>query len=264
MPDTPVPTQQWPLTADGRYLVLRTNRPDGVSYPGFRWTHEVGAIHEAPDWNPDPTIDCGGGLHGLLWGCGDAGLLHHVGESDSVWLVVAVAPGDVATPHAGGVPSKVRFRACEVVHVGDRVSAPAFIVAAGGGALPVVYGTATAGYRGTATAGNYGTATAGYRGTATAGNYGTATAGDGGTATAGNYGTATAGCGGTATAGDRGTATAGNYGTATAGDGGVISVEFWDGALNRYRRKIGEVDGHTLLAYTPYRIVDGDFVAVES
>ena len=41
----------------------------------------------------------------------------------------------------------------------------------------------TAGYRGTATAGNHGTATAGYRGAATAGEFGSASVGDRGAAT---------------------------------------------------------------------------------
>jgi hypothetical protein len=68
---------------------------------------------------------------------------------------------------------------------------------------------------------------------------GTATAGYRGTATAGDGGTATAGVGGTATAGYRGTATAGDGGTATAGVGGVIAILRWNG--KRYKAKIGQV-----------------------
>ena len=141
-----------------------------------------------------------------------------------------------------------------------------------GAATAGYYGTATAGEHGTATAGDYGTATAGYRGaatagvsgTATAGNDGTATAGYDGTATAGNRGTATAGNRGTATAGDDGTATAGVSGTATAGERGTIIIAWWDSELGRRRWVVGEVGIDGIVADTPYRVVDGALVEVES
>jgi len=236
----------WPVTPDGRMLVLRTCNADMSSHGGFVWP-ESGHV-EAPDWDPDPARDCGGGLHGLLWGCGDAGLLSDA--EDARWLVVAVEPADFANVDQ---PDKVRFRRCEVVLVGSRDGATAHLIANGAWGLPVVYGTATAGHFGTATAGDYGTATAGDYGTATAGYSGTATAGDFGTATAGDYGTATAGDSGTATAGHSGTATAGHFGTATAGDSGTataghsgtatagrfgtVVVKWWDG--KRYRLAVG-------------------------
>jgi len=152
-------------------LILRTCNPDLTSHNGFQWP-ETGPI-EAPDW--DPTPDCGHGLHGLLWGEGDGGLLNW--DPTARWLVVEV-PTDTIVDIAG----KVKFPAGTVVHCGDRLSATTFLAAdprAAGRA--VVGGTATAGDGGTATAGDGGTATAGYRGTATAGYGGTATAGDGGT-----------------------------------------------------------------------------------
>ena len=246
----------WPTTPDGKYLVLRTVSQDWTSHGGFRW-QPVGVETVAPDWDPAPGRACGGGLHGLLWGCGDAYLL---GSADDVWLVVAVDPADVANPDA---PNKVRFRAGTPVMAGTRDEAVAWIVEHGGYGLPVVYarvtagdgGTATAGYRGTATAGNEGTATAGNEGTATAGNRGTATAGDGGTATAGNEGTATAGY--------RGTATAGDGGTATAGDNGTVVVRWWDGS--RYRLAVGHVGEDGIEAGVAYRCdKQGRLVAVAS
>ena len=247
----------WPVLPDGRYAVLRTHHTNGASRGGFRWPTEVGGVAVAPDWDPDPSIECGHGLHGLLWGCGDGSLL----TPSLTWAIVAVDPGDIATRIDMGVPPKVRFRSAEVIHIGDRDSATGWIAAHGGGGLPVVYGTATAGDRGTATAGDRGTATAGYRGTATAGYRGTATAGDDGTATAGYRGTATAGDRGTATAGDGGTATAGYGGTATAGDGGVLIIHRYDSG--RRRLSVGQVDGVTLLPDTPYRLDSaGKFVAV--
>ena len=86
--------------------------------------------------------------------------------------------------------------------------------------------------------------------------YGTATAGVSGAATAGDYGTATAG--------NRGTATAGNYGTATAGERGTIIIAWWDSELGRRRWVVGEVGIDGIVADTPYRVVDGALVEVES
>jgi hypothetical protein len=55
-----------------KVLVLRTVRPDRRSHGGFFWP-ESGPV-EAPDWNPKAR--CGGGLHGLLRGCGAGDLLN--------------------------------------------------------------------------------------------------------------------------------------------------------------------------------------------
>ncbi len=132
----------WPTLPDGRYAALRTHRADGASHGGFRWPTEVGGVAVAPDWDPDQSIKCGRGLHGLLWGCGDGSLL----APALTWVIVAVDPGDIATRIDGmGIPPKIRFRSAEVIHVGDCDSATGWIAAHGGAGLPVVYGTATAG-----------------------------------------------------------------------------------------------------------------------
>ena len=274
--------------------LLKTVAADGAAYGDFVWPLEVGAEVAAPDWSDAPK--CGGGLHGLLDGRGDGGLLSW--SPDAVWLVAEV-PADA---HLVDLDGKVKVDRCVVAHVGDQASAIGFLadqgvvdgvvgarVVAGdygmatagyrGTATAGDYGTATAGYDGTATAGDYGTvtagdygmATAGYRGTATAGDYGTATAGDGGAATAGERGTATAGYGGTATAGDygtvtageRGTATAGYDGTATAGDYGTIVLAWWDDKLARRRWVVGEVGIDGIKADTPYRCENGRLVEVD-
>ena len=78
------------------------------------------------------------------------------------------------------------------------------------------------------------------------------------------YGTATAGNRGTATAGDDGTATAGVSGTATAGERGTIIIAWWDSELGRRRWVVGEVGIDGIVADTPYRVVDGALVEVES
>ena len=241
--------------------IMKTVQADGSSHGGFVWPLEVGAKVVAPDW--DPTPECGGGLHGLLNGCGNGRLLNWA--SSAVW-VVAKVPKSAQIVDLDG---KVKVDRCEIIHVGDQVSATSFLQERGCngpivGATVVVghygtatagdygaatvgdSGTATAGNSGTAIAGNFGTATAGNRGTATAGDggtatvgyYGTAIAGDSGTATAGNSGTAIAGYRGTATAGDYGTATAGYSGTATAGDYGAATAGDYGAAIAGYRGTI--------------------------
>ena len=268
--------------------VLRTCSADMTSQYNFKYP--VKGFVKAPDWQP--TYECGHGLHGLLWGAGKAGYLD---LSDTAkWLILKVNTKDLLHGQ-GDLTDKCKFRCGTVVHVGDRISANRFLqsvdksydirgvvfgnATAGykgtaiagsygtanaghyGTAIAGDYGTANAGYYGTATAGHYGTATvgdngiatAGYYGTATAGDYGTATDGDGGTANAGNGGTATAGDGGTATAGDYGTATAGNNGTATAGEDGTIVILSWDENNNRYRRNVGYIGENGLKANTAYQ-----------
>ena len=139
-----------------RYVyVLRSDRPSGKSYGGFRWPGS-GPV-EAPDWND--RAECGGGLHGLLWGCGYAGMLSDPSSSETRWRVVKVAAADVID--LGG---KVKFPRGEVVYFGDRDGALALLDRRGASDKPVVYAARTAG--------DYGTATAGYYGTATAGDYG--------------------------------------------------------------------------------------------
>ena len=154
-------TTTWPTLPDGRYAALRTTPINGETRNGFVWPTDIRATATAPDWDPNPERECGGGLHALLWGCGSAGLLNAL---DGVWQVLAVHPDDIATPIADGTPDKIRFRTCEILHAGNRETATAMLVELSHGRLPVVHATATAGYEGTATAGYEGTATAGYEG----------------------------------------------------------------------------------------------------
>ena len=231
-----------------RYI-LKTVQADGSAYGNFQWPLEVGAEVVAPDW--DPTPDCGGGLHGLLNGVGNGGLLDW--GDGAVW-VVAKVPKKAQLIDLG---DKVKVSRCKVVFVGNQLSATSFLQENGCDG-PIVGATVVAGNNGIATAGDRGTATAGDCGTATAGDYGTAIAGDRGTATAGYCGTATAGYYGTATAGYRGTATAGDCGTATAGYRGTIQIRWWDG--NRSRTAVGYVGENGILPNVAYRVENGVFV----
>ena len=249
--------------------IMKTVKADGSSYGGFVWPLEVGAQVVAPDFNTDAS--CGGGLHGLLNGCGNGALLNW--GDGAVWIVAKV-PKKAQMVDLG---DKVKVDRCKIVHVGNRETATTFLVDHGcsgpivgvtatagddgtaiagddGTAIAGYRGTATAGYDGTAIAGDWGTATAGDDGTATAGGDGTATAGKWGTATAGKWGTATAGYGGTATAGDRGTATAGAWGIATAGHRGAIILTWWDDENDRRRTTIGYVGEDGIKANVAYRL----------
>jgi len=221
---TDTPTTPWPTLPDGRMLVLRTCDAQMRSEhtPSFVWPTS-GPV-EAPDWDPDPDRDCGGGLHGLLWGCGNAWMLSS--SSTSRWLVVAVDPADIANPDA---PGKVRFRAGEVVLVTTRAEAVAHLEANGAALLPTVYGastsgdrgTSTSGYRGRSTSGNGGTSISGDRGTSTSGNGGASTSGDHGTSTSGDHGRSISGYGGASISGDYGRSTSGDGGTSISGDDGT-------------------------------------------
>lgn len=205
-------------------LVLRTCSHNMTSRGGFLWP-DSGPV-EAPDWRDDNN--CGGGLHGALWGEGDGSLLSW--DATAKWLVVEVVKDDIRD-----LSGKVKFPRGNVVYCGDQLGATSYIAERAPGRA-VIGGTATAGYRGTATAG--------YGGTATAGDGGTATAGDRGTATAGDYGTATAG--------DRG--------TATAGVCGQIRIEYYKNG--RYRLAVGYVGEDGLLPNVAYRVENGKFVRV--
>ena len=228
---------------EGYALMLRTCDRGMRSSGGFVWPRS--GLVEAPDWRDDR--ECGGGLHGALWGCGDGSLLSW--DDSAMWLVCVVREDEVRD-----LCGKVKVPRAYVVYAGRREEATACVyeerrgpvighqVVEGyrgaaitgdrGAAITGDLGSATAGDGGTATAGDDGTATAGYSGlamagdggTATAGHRGSAMAGDRGTATAGAYGTATAGSCGTAIAGSGGVATAGSYGIATAGDLGTATV----------------------------------------
>ena len=135
-----------------KVLILRSTGPDRKSHGGFQWP-ESGYV-EAPDWDPDPSVSCGNGLHGLLWGQGAIGMTSP-GATDRVWQVVEVDPADIADVNA---PDKVRFRCGTVLlSTADRVKAASLVAASAPAGIVVPFGSATAGYYGTATAGDCGT-----------------------------------------------------------------------------------------------------------
>ena len=93
----------------GKVLILRNCNSDMTSYKGFIWP-KSGPV-EAPDWNPKP--ECGGGLHGLLWGDGDWSLLRD--NPDTIWQVVEVEETDLVKIDE----QKVKFHKGKVIFAGD-------------------------------------------------------------------------------------------------------------------------------------------------
>ena len=89
--------------------VLRTCNADGTSHGGFQWPLTEGAVVECPDWKP--TAECGNGLHGLLEGEGDWGLLNW--EPDAKALVVEVEADAIVE-----IGAKVKFPRAVVRKVG--------------------------------------------------------------------------------------------------------------------------------------------------
>jgi len=91
-------------------LVIRTCLKDGTSHGSFKYPLVVGGMVSAPDWKP--TADCGNGLHGLLDGIGDWGLVP-LGE-DRVWQVLGVKRSECID--LGG--DKVKFPRARELYAG--------------------------------------------------------------------------------------------------------------------------------------------------
>jgi hypothetical protein len=183
---------------------------DGFAWPG------VGETATAPDWRDD--TECGGGLHGWLYGQGDHTSADYWQRPDSKWLVLEVAESGLRM--LGG---KCKFPSAIVRFVGNMADAAEFMVAHEPRAATVAVIGRTA---------------------------------SGSVVQVGDSGTATAGDRGTATAGALGTATAGDSGTATAGENGCISIQYWDAKKDRYRLKTGYIGEDGLKPNTAYRLDD--------
>ena len=235
----------------GEVIILRTCNADLTSKSdearGFRWP-ESGAV-ACKDW--DPSSRCGGGLHGLLWGCGDGSLLDW---SDTAKGLAVAVPGDtvVGIDKRDDGFAKVKFPAGRVLFVGSLSDACKFIfervpdaikaaMVSGAASATRDSGAASAtGYSGAASAtGNNGAASAtGDRGAASATGYkgaASATGHKGAASATGVSGAASAtGHKGAASAtGDSGAASATGYrGAASAtGDKGAASATGYSGAV---------------------------------
>ena len=132
---------------ENEILVLRTADKNGQSFNHFQWPAD--GLVEAPDWNG--KAECGGGLHGLPRGCGDGSLLDW--SDEYMGQLVAVN----STADYLEFDAKCKFKAGRVVFSKIGALREAIeILSVVYPDLPVVGRTATAGNRGTATAGDDG------------------------------------------------------------------------------------------------------------
>ena len=246
-------------------LVLRCCAADMTSRDEFVWP-DVGEIAIAPDWRDD--LECGGGLHGWLYGAGDYAASDYWSKADAKWLVLEVEESSIRE-----FGRKCKFPSALVRFAGDKAAAAAYLVehepravACNVIGLSVVVGdhqTAAVGPLGTATSGDLGTSTSGNSGNSTSGYGGTATSGDWGTATSGDWGTATSGDLGTSTSGYGGTSTSGYGGTSTSGERGEIQIRYYDLKAERYRTAVGYVGEDGIEANVAYKLdSDHKFIKV--
>jgi len=129
---------------------LRTTDALGRSHGGFQWPLEIGAVVSAPDWSPKPV--CGGGLHGLRNGLGDASLLDW--QDDALWWIVEADDAE-----AVDLSGKWKFPACRVIAFGPQADVTAKLYALCPG--PIHGLMMTGGYRATLTGGDEATLTGG-------------------------------------------------------------------------------------------------------
>ena len=111
-------------------LFLKSLPANRLAYNKFLWPDQVGAIVEAPDWNPEPV--CGGGLHGLINGEGELDLLCH--RNNAVWYAFESVdengnPSDTETVDIDG--EKGKCQRAIIRAVGTRAEATTWLVQQG-------------------------------------------------------------------------------------------------------------------------------------
>jgi hypothetical protein len=214
----------------GKVLVLKSVKENMASDYDPNFIYPQKGLVEAKDWNP--SKECGGGLHGWLWGVGD--FSSKVRSFKAKWLVIEVDENEIID-----LVDKVKFRKGKVVFCGSFVNAYLFLLER----KPLNKKTIT---------GDYGHAAAtGYSGHAAA-------TGDSGHAAAtGDYGHAAA------TGNSGHAAILGLNGMAKCGKGGSIILTYNDG--ERERHLVG-YEGEGILADTWYcvKVVKGKAKFVKS
>ena len=111
-------------------LFLKSLPADRLARNDFLWPDKVGAIVESETWNPAPV--CGGGLHGLINGEGNTGLLCN--HDDAIWYAFESVdehgnPSDTETVDIDG--EKGKCHRAIVRAVGTRTEATTWLVKQG-------------------------------------------------------------------------------------------------------------------------------------
>jgi len=197
------------------YMLQTCNR-DMTSYEGFKWKKR--GYVEAPDWND--KAECGSGLHGLLWGCGDADSCDL--NPSAVWLVCKIDMRTVVD-----LIHNIKVPYCSVVFAGDRDSAVSKIISLGAQDKSVVFARKIGGHYSTLNGGCHSVLSGGCHSVLSGGDYSVLNGGDD-----------------SVLIGKEHSVLSGGYGS-------TLSVEYCDG--RRYRIAIGYV-GEGLKAGVAYKL----------
>ena len=237
----------------GKALVLKSLKPNLTAHGGFQWP-ESGMI-AAPDWSEYPV--CGQGLHGWLWGAGDASL--QVTGEDVKWLVLSVDADKVVE-----LDGKVKFPDCEVIYCGSRETAVMIIAAYAPAGTKTMFVTMAVGSGSTVDAGDGSTVKAGYGSMVKAGYGSTVKAGSRSTVDAGSRSTVDAGYGSTVKAGSRSTVDAGSGSTVDAGYGSTVKAGYGSTVAVDSGSTVDAGDGSTVKAGDGSTVKAGDGSTVKA
>jgi hypothetical protein len=224
-------------------LVLRNCKADLTSHSGFTYP-EKGPV-EAPDWNSRP--ECGGGLHGLIWGEGNWSLLRP--DFDAKWQVIEVedSPENIVRIDA----EKIKFHRGEVIFTGE-MSKAVTMVLCGSQAFQRAYEQAKDKAEGDSSK----AASSGYSSTA-------ASSGDSSKAASSGNSSTAASSGDSSTAEAKGEKTiamvAGIGGTARAGKDGCFALAYLSKSV-RPRIVVGHVGEKGIKADVWYCVKNGKLV----
>ena len=262
-------------------LVLRSCAPDLTSHSGtFKWP-DSGPV-ECPDWSP--VAICGNGLHGLLWGAGDASLMAFA--EGTKYLAIRVLIDDVVD-----LVGKVKFPRGWVEKCGTLGDAVNYIRDNGAPINALMLGSTVSGGHGSTVSGGHGSTVSGGDWSTVSGGHGstvsgddwsivsgghwstvsgehgsTVSGGDGSTVSGGDWSTVSGGHRSTVIGGDRSTVSGGDWSTVSGGDrstvigghgstvsggeGAILNVRYSDGS--RWRIKTAYVGEGEIESNTPY------------
>jgi len=216
-----------PMTKKYVYL-LKTINDDMTAHK--RFVYPASGIVTAPDWNTEP--ECGGGLHGLLNGHGNIGLLNW---KSTKWLVLKAVNTKSNLVHIDD--DKVKVHTAEVVYCGCQDEAIAKLCELSGDTFAMQYlskggdgasmkggdhASMTGGYRASMKGGDYASMTGGDRASMKGGYGASMTGGDYASMTSGDYASMTGGDGASMIGGDRASMTGGDYASMTGGYGAMF------------------------------------------
>jgi len=227
---------------------LRTSKMDGTSHGGYQWPDSGWA--EAPDWNLRP--ECGGGLHFLKNGAGDADLL--IWNADSLWQAVISFEDETVDIRTG----KSKAMRCFVAASGSRAEATQLIYKHAPPGTAIHGLILTGGYRATLTGGDRATLTGGHRATLTGGHRAMLTGGNRATLTGGDRAMLTGGHRAMLTGGDDSTLTGGDGATLTGGDDSTLTGGHRATLTGGHRAMLTGGDGATLTGGHRAMLTGGD------